>query len=191
MTNMTSDSNPLTETIARLAIVILVAASLGCEEPSVRYPVAGKVLIDGQPLQIGSIRFVPKSGRPFTSTIMEDGSFELSENAISTSQEQLGVFPGTYQVAVSASKVIDEASNDVEWLAPSKYADFRTSGIEVQIMGPKEDMQIDLTWKGDEQSDDASASDAEAKLKGNADSEQSSKESTSDAPQEEEAPKNK
>ncbi|WP_146451798.1 hypothetical protein [Bythopirellula polymerisocia] len=119
---------------------------------------------------------------------MKDGSFQLSENSVSASQQQLGVFPGTYQVAVSATKILSEGSNEVEWLAPSKYADSTTSGIELNIAGPKENLQIDLTWEGDELSEDVSASDAEKIHQAQDASEEATSDSTTDKPQDEEAP---
>jgi hypothetical protein len=128
--------------------IVLTAAGVGCQEQSTRYPVSGRVLIDGKPLQTGSIKLVPESGRPVSSAIMSDGSFKLAENSLSSSRSNDGVSAGIYQVSISASKVIDEDAGQVEWLAPSKYADFRTSGLEVRIEGPERDLRLDLTWKG-------------------------------------------
>jgi hypothetical protein len=49
-------------------------------------------------------------------------------------------------VAVAAAHVIDEDADEVEWLVPRKYADFRTSDIAVQIDGPQDELVVDLTW---------------------------------------------
>jgi hypothetical protein len=129
---------------------LLAGLLLGCGEQSMRYPVAGKVMIDGEPLSMGSIRFVPDKGRPATSAISSDGTFELTETSLSPNPNQQGVAPGKYRVAVSATKIIDEDADEVEWLAPSKYADFRTSEIEMEINGPQKDLIVDLTWEGNE-----------------------------------------
>lgn len=136
--------------------ILLAAVHIGCQERPTRYPVAGKVLIDGQPLPTGSIRLVPESGRPVSSAIMSDGSFKLAENSLSSSRLTDGVSPGIYRVSISASKVIDEDAGQVEWLAPSKYADFRTSGLELKIAGPEQDLRLDLTWKGNHPVDNES-----------------------------------
>lgn len=141
---------------------LLAAILLGCGDQPVRYPVAGKVLIDGEPLQTGSIQLVPESGRPVSSTIMSDGSFNLAENSLSSSRLTEGVSPGIYRVSISASKVIDEDAEQVEWLAPSKYADFRTSGLELKIDGPERDLRLDLTWKGSHPADNENEGSAQA-----------------------------
>jgi hypothetical protein len=130
----------------------------GCQEEPRRFPVSGTVLIDGKPLAGGSIRFVAEAGRPATSGIMSDGSFELGESSISIQPgSALGIMPGVYRVAVSASEIIDELTEEVRWLAPSKYADFRTSGLEVTVDGPQKELIINLTWEGSETTEDGSA----------------------------------
>ncbi len=166
-------------------ISLLATALLGCGEQSVRYPVAGKVLIDGEPLSMGSIRFVPKKGRPATSAILSDGTFNLAESSLSPAPNQQGVAPGKYRVAVSATKIIDEDADEVEWLAPSKYADFRTSEIEMEINGPQKDLIVDLTWEGNELSEaDEDESNSEVST-----SDQASEEAPVDeSPEEQESP---
>ena len=141
-----------------LARIVALASSrlalVGCSDQSPRYPVAGRVLVDGRPLARGTIKFVPESGRPVSGKIKPDGSFMLSESSLSSSRLTDGVVPGIYRVSVSAAKVIDEDADQVEWLAPSQYADFRTSGIELEIDRPCKDLIVDLTWKGSESVDD-------------------------------------
>jgi hypothetical protein len=59
------------------ALAILAAAIAGCGAKL--QPAGGKVLVDGKPVQDGSIMFCPtQSGRPATARIMEDGTFTLS-----------------------------------------------------------------------------------------------------------------
>ena len=137
-----------------IACIILT----GCTEQSTRVPVSGSVFIDGQPLTAGTIRFVPATGRPVTSAIMSDGSFQLSENLISAPLEDSGVVPGVYRVAVSAPEILSESAEEVRWHAPSKYADFRTSELEVTIEGPETDLQIELTWEGNDQGEEENSS---------------------------------
>ncbi|MDZ4657553.1 MAG: hypothetical protein SH868_08225 [Bythopirellula sp.] len=143
----------LGKALSAIGLSFVAVGLLGCGEQPMRYPVSGKVMIDGEPLSLGSIRFVPEKGRPVTSAILSDGTFALAETSLSSDPDQKGVAPGKYRVAVSASKVIDEDAGEVEWLAPSKYADFRTSEIEEQIEGPRSDLVIDLTWEGNEMPD--------------------------------------
>ena len=84
---------------------------------------------------------------------MTDGSFALSEASLNSSRMTDGVLPGKYRVSVSASKVINEDSGEVEWLAPSQYADFRTSGIEVEVTEARNDLVVALTWQVSEPRD--------------------------------------
>jgi hypothetical protein len=132
----------------KFAILLSVLMAMaGCNDQPPRYPVAGRVLIDGEPLSTGSIRFVPEQGRPATSMIHTDGTFALSQASLTSDPTQRGIMAGKYRVAVSAANVIDEDADDVEWLAPSKYADFRTSEIAMEIDRPHDDLVVDLTWK--------------------------------------------
>lgn len=139
----------------RVGLALMCLVSLGCSDQPSRYPVAGRVLIDGEPLSTGSIRFVPEQGRPATSKIRTDGTFALSQASLNSDPTQRGINAGIYRVAVSAAKIIDEDSDNVEWLAPSKYADFRTSEISIEIERPHDDLVVDLTWAGDESVDDS------------------------------------
>lgn len=120
---------------------------LGCE-PSVEYvPVKGKVLINGEPLTQGSIRFVPDNGRPALGQITEDGSFQIVSPAIGSGGENIeGVVPGRYRISVKASELTSEAEDaEVRWLTPPRYADTRTSGLLADIKEPTEDLVLKLT----------------------------------------------
>jgi hypothetical protein len=139
-----------------LALSCLVSAQ-GCGDSSVeRVPVSGKVLIDGEPLTLGSIRFVPKEGRPLSSAIMADGSFELAEESIGN-VPQTGAPVGEYRIQVSASTVVDDKT--INWSAPAKYADFRESGLTAKIDRPIDDLVVELEW-GDEKPAQQDAADA-------------------------------
>jgi hypothetical protein len=133
-----------------LGLTSLAALLLGCGEQTTRYPVTGKVLIDGEPLPWGSIRFVPEQGRPATSEIRSDGTFSLAQASLAPDPQPTGIAPGRYRIAVAASEIIDEDAGEVEWLVPSKYADFRTSDISVEIDGPQRELVVDLTWEGND-----------------------------------------
>jgi hypothetical protein len=132
-----------------IGLSVLAVILAGCGEQPIRYPVAGQVLVDGAPLSAGFIRFVPEAGRPSTGEILPDGTFTLREASLSPGPPPKGIAPGKYRVAVAAAQVINEDAGEVEWLAPSKYADFRTSEISVEIDGPEDELVFDLTWNGD------------------------------------------
>ena len=132
---------------------------LGCTaNQTQRVEVAGKVQLDGEPLSMGTIRFVPGAGRPVSSEIQSDGSFTL----VSAGQGGAiaGVVPGLYRVAVSSSEILDEDAGPI-WHAPAKYADHRTSGIEVIIDEPTQSLVIELESEvADEETSEPSDSEA-------------------------------
>jgi hypothetical protein len=124
-----------------LSIVSLVG---GCHNnANDRVAVGGQVLIDGKPLTNGTIRFVPESGRPVSSAILADGSFRLASESVNQ-LSAVGVPLGKYRIQVSASNVVDDST--IRWNAPARYADFRTSGLDVTIQKPTDDLVIELTW---------------------------------------------
>ncbi len=122
--------------------LMLAASATGCSDgrPE-RVPVAGIVLIDGKPLTSGNIKFVPKSGRPSAGKIGADGRFSLT-----CYDGNDGALLGTHRVQVSSNRIISDSK--IEWYAPQKYADFRTSEIEVEVTKPVDDLKIELSWGG-------------------------------------------
>lgn len=133
------------------AIVSMALSLPGCGEAVVeRVPVAGTVLIDGEPLDGGTIRFVPEVGRPASSAILADGSFEIAAESVDRPSE-LGLTPGTYRVQVSSSEIVDDET--IRWKAPQHYADFRTSGLEVVVDRPTDDLKIELRSEAKEEAD--------------------------------------
>jgi hypothetical protein len=124
------------------ALGCLGLAAAGCSDgrPE-RVPVSGTVLIDGQPLKFGSIMFIHPASRPSGGSIDSNGHFVLS-----CYEEGDGAVLGKHRVKVTACQPIDERSN--RWHAPKKYADEQTSGIEIDIAEPADDLAINLTWSG-------------------------------------------
>jgi hypothetical protein len=120
----------------------LMLASLGCSDGRpTRVPVSGRVMIDGRPLTKGSVRFVPEGARPSAGSLDSQGRFNLT-----CYDGEDGAVIGRHRVQVSASEII--GSEKVVWHAPPKYADFRTSGIEVEVKEPVDDLVIELTADG-------------------------------------------
>lgn len=123
-----------------LAMTSWFASGCGDGLPQ-RVPVAGTVTIDGAPLSRGSIMFISQGGRPSGGGIDSQGHFTLSCYKAGD-----GATLGLHQVKVTAIEPINERSN--RWHAPKKYADERSSGIEVEVTEPIEDLKIELTWDG-------------------------------------------
>jgi hypothetical protein len=123
----------------RITLLLFLSLLAGCDDRPTRVPVSGIVIIDGRPLDRGNIKFVPANGRPSAGKISEDGRFTLT-----CYDGNDGALIGTHRVQVASNRIISDSK--IEWFAPPKYADFRTSEISVDITEPVEDLAIELTW---------------------------------------------
>ncbi|MBN2578519.1 MAG: hypothetical protein JXB10_05960 [Pirellulales bacterium] len=125
---------------ACLALGLMPFAGCSDGRPK-RVPVSGRVLIDGRPLEAGFIRMVPRGNRPAEGELDADGRFVLG-----TFEENDGCVPGKHRVQVVANKNISPTA--LKWYAPKKYMSTATSGLEIEVVGPRDDVEIHLTWKG-------------------------------------------
>lgn len=112
----------------------------GCDNRPRRVPVSGRVLIDGKPLSKGVIQVFPAHDRMAGSEI-RDGQFTLF-----TYEENDGCVLGKHPVAVIGRET--RSPMTFLWLAPKKYIDPTTSGLEIDVPGPRNDVEIRLTWGG-------------------------------------------
>jgi hypothetical protein len=126
--------------LACLALGALLLAGCGDGRPK-RVPVSGRVLIDGRPLKVGFVQVVPQGNRPANSALDDEGRFNLS-----TFEENDGCVLGKHRVAVIGNKSISPTA--LRWFAPKKYMSAATSGLMIEVNGPRDDVEIDLTWKG-------------------------------------------
>jgi len=129
----------------RVASCCLVVAGLlaGCGDgrPK-RYPVSGRVLIDGQPLEVGFIRLIADDARPSYGHLGPGGRF-----ALTCYEGKDGSVPGTHRVVVTAVGLLEDGQSR-RWFAPKKYADPSTTDVTVSIDGPTDSLEINLTWDG-------------------------------------------
>ena len=132
--------NVLTPTMV-LGCMLAIASGCSDGRPT-RVPISGKVSIDGKPLAGGSIMFLHPESRSSGSPIDADGRFQLTCYVPGD-----GAVLGKHRVKVTACESLSERSN--RWLAPKKYADPNSSGLEVEVTEPKDDLEINLTWGGD------------------------------------------
>ncbi len=97
--------------VALSASIALLLASCGGDGEAFgkRYPVSGKVTYNGQPLEKGSISFVPEKGAGAT------GPIEKGDYTLSTGGDQDGALPGKYKVTITAKE-------DTEALAKAEFA---------------------------------------------------------------------
>jgi len=124
-----------------LAITIAAIGLItGCGDGRpARVPVSGIVMIDGVPLTRGSIKLVPAHGRPSFGEIGSDGRFTLT-----CYDGADGALPGKHRIQIDANRPISNKKTEI--FTPKHYNDFRTSGIEVEVTQPVDDLKIELTW---------------------------------------------
>lgn len=128
--------------IVRCCLILFVTVMSGCGDGRpTRVNVSGQVLIDGKPLTMGNVKFVPEGARPSAGKLDESGRFTLT-----CYDGDDGVVPGRHRAQISAMEIVGPTK--VRWLAPPKYADFRTSELEFEITEPTNDLKIELTWDG-------------------------------------------
>lgn len=123
-----------------LAVTTLLFSGCGPRRPKL-VRVSGKVLIDGQPLTYGMIRFVPVGSRASVGSLDGEGRFELS-----CFDHGDGAITGKHRVEIRAAEPMGDSA--YKWLAPKKYASANTSELEQDITGPTDSLIIELTWDG-------------------------------------------
>jgi len=123
-----------------IGLLIFACTAVGCSDgrPS-RVPVSGQVLIDGEPLTFGAVRFHPEEGRPSTGELDQEGRFSLS-----TFEPGDGCPLGTHRVAIIS--VEELSSTTRRWNAPKEYASPGRSGLSQTIDGRTDSVLIELTW---------------------------------------------
>ena len=126
------------------AALLVATCFTGCSDgrPEI-VPVSGQVLIDGEPLTYGFVRFSPGDGRVSMGRLDENGRFRLT-----CYESGDGAIVGTHRIAILTHEVIGNAK--IKWHAPSKYANYATSGLTQEISQPTDSIVINLTW-GDEE----------------------------------------
>ena len=126
--------------IAIFAAFVGVNGGCGDGRPD-RVPVSGTVLIDGQPLKHGYVRFVPTGARASGGEVDGSGRFSLT-----CFEPGDGAVLGTHRVEVMTRERLTETKS--LWHAPKKYADFKSSGLTQEIDGPSDSVEIHLSWEG-------------------------------------------
>ncbi len=124
----------------RLICLLVLLAGCGQDRPD-RVPVAGQVLIDGEPLTYGVVMFVPPNDRPSSAALDNTGRFQLT-----CFDEGDGAVLGMHRVAVTAVEPLGPGKQ--RWHAPRAYVDYHTSGLSAEITGPTDDLVIELSWDG-------------------------------------------
>ena len=129
--------------------ILLVVGGCG-KNSSGRYEVRGWVMLDGEPLESGLVRFVPVAGTksPSAGGEIDQGAFQISGNK--------GPFAGDYRVEITASrgtgvmqydKVLDINYEEQEQYLPARYN--RSSKLAAQISAEgTNEFNFDLSLDG-------------------------------------------
>lgn len=134
--------------VTLVVATITLSTTIGCGDGRARrVPVEGVVTIDGEPLQFGSITFMPAAGSPKDAraggaSVNSEGRFQVS----SYSQND-GLMMGKYSVTVLATELIDNRSQ--RWHAPMEYSKMADSKLSVEISGATDEVKFELTWDED------------------------------------------
>jgi hypothetical protein len=141
----------------------LLLAPFGCgpnDGVGKRYPISGKVTLNGQPLVKGKINFMADDpeGKPAFGDI-KDGSYD----SVTTLTPGDGILPGKYSITVDGADDVDQASvapprggmpdqaavgkaaAKVKRLVPSKYANTKTSGLTYEAKAGSNTYDVPLT----------------------------------------------
>lgn len=136
-------------TIGRYSLVgVMVAASLaatGCGRGVKLVPVAGKVTLDGKPLEFGAVMVQPKAGPAAQARINPDGTFRLG-----TFKPDDGVIPGPATIRVICRKDITPPGGEMVFgpnLIPDRYSRFDSSGLTAEIAAGMKPLEISLSAK--------------------------------------------
>lgn len=134
---------PMRSSLHAAACMTLVAA-MGCSNHPEIAPVSGRVTIDGAPLTVGFVRFVPAGARSSTGKLNAQGEYRLT-----CLTEGDGAIVGEHQVEIVATEVL--TSSTIKHFVPKKYANGRTSTLTCSVpAGGRDDADFELTWDGGE-----------------------------------------
>jgi hypothetical protein len=127
-------------------LLVPLCIAVGCGGRPSRVPVSGKVLVDGKPLESGTIIFVPDTGRQ-SSGLVKDGKFTLG-----CFQADDGALVGKHKVSVS-STLFQNRETAIKYLVPPKYGHIATSQLTAEIKDATDSLVVELTWKGNKPSE--------------------------------------
>jgi hypothetical protein len=124
-----------------LGICTLVIA-IGCDSGPKLIPISGRVTIDGKPLEMGAVTVWVKDYRPSYGMIDKDGRFELM-----THKPGDGCPVGEFPVTVTSETA--SKADVMTYFVPMRYKDPAQSKLSILVEQPRNDWEIELTWKGD------------------------------------------
>lgn len=126
-------------------IALVLTGVIGCGGPY-DATVVGMVTLDGNPIQTGSISFVPSSGGPQGYALVDQsGNYEVFTG------REAGLPAGQYNVSVVARESSTTRSEDGgppppgKAITPQWYASPTTSGLEFTVESGSNEIDLQLT----------------------------------------------
>lgn len=126
--------------------MLCLMCMLGCGEKSNRVTVSGNVTLDGEPIEIGTIRFVDKSGLvPSAAGPIENGKYSVQ------------IEPGEKKVMIQGYKVdgylsmvgpSGEKAPNLVPIVPDAYNSERASLLTTSITEAVDDLDFECDSKG-------------------------------------------
>ena len=126
-----------------LGLALVGGCGGGGEDYIKPVPAAGTITYDGKPLETGSIRTVPDSGKGKGATaVVENGKFTFT-----TYEDGDGAIPGIHRVGVVSVKEVPTKGGDKETkaLIPPNFGDSEHASVRMEIPpGGDKNIKIDL-----------------------------------------------
>jgi len=125
----------------------LLSLAPGCgRSHNSRYPLSGTVTFRDQPLERGSIEFLPSTGAggPHAGAVIQEGRYDIPK--------EYGLEPGTYRVLIRSPKPVEEipegsmGSPPTEERIPAEYSSFEEGTVKVEVK-PDGDNKYDFNIK--------------------------------------------
>ena len=97
---MTGFLSPSCRTRSLASLILLLLVSSGCGSRLQLFPVAGKVLVDGEPLEVGDIVLYPDDGAPLPSDQIPQGKLSPGGGYEIYTSGEPGAKAGAYRVVI-------------------------------------------------------------------------------------------
>jgi hypothetical protein len=111
--------------------LLFAAVCTGCGQSPALAPVKGKVLLNGKPLNSGSVGTIPSAGRGSHGDIQADGTFELHTYSMHD-----GALLGKHKVAVAAYQDTGAKGPESGYgklTVPERYTNPESSGLTIDV----------------------------------------------------------
>jgi hypothetical protein len=125
--------------LAGLSLVLLLV-HFGCGRGPEMAPVSGRITVGGQPVERGSVLFVPDgSGTAAAANIEPGGAYVLR-----TGLETQGAAVGRYRVGIGGRGLDDPEALPPNRVLHPRYANPRRSGLTAEVKPGPNEINFDL-----------------------------------------------